>query len=50
MNQINPITSLKPDHSGTFTKGELEKAREEDDEKQEESDDDGNRNEEQEES
>jgi len=36
MNQINPITSLKPDHSGTFTKGELEKAREEDDEKQKE--------------
>ena len=36
MNQINPITSLKPDHSGTFTKGELEKAREEDVEKQKE--------------
>lgn len=36
MNQINPMTSLKPDHSGTYTKGEIEKYREEDRKKQEE--------------
>ncbi len=31
MGQIAHQSSLRPDHSGTFTKGEIEKAREEDD-------------------
>lgn len=38
MNQINPITSLKPDNDGTFTKIALEKARAEDKILQEEKD------------
>jgi hypothetical protein len=33
------MSSLKPDHSGTFTRKELEKAREEDQKKQKEKED-----------
>ncbi len=36
MGQISEMSSLKPDHSGTFTRKELEKAREEDRKKQKE--------------
>jgi hypothetical protein len=36
MGQIAHQSSLRPDHSGTFTKGEIEKYREEDRKKQEE--------------
>ena len=30
MGQMKEMSSLRPDHTGTFTKGEIEKAREED--------------------
>ena len=36
MGQIVHQSSLRPDHSGTFTKGEIEKARAEDEKKQKE--------------